>query len=573
MVIKNALERLVLEYTIEKRYYEDTREQKNCLKKIAAGLKRGDMQNSKELWGEDAEEYAVFCQYSDHIFSSDLFEELDVHIPEQNEYEKYNIIIFVKTFQEKVEARKYIREIRDYVKKKLGCGLSVIECQIINYWNNQKKQFWISIGNRVNRMEMPEKENEILCMKQEAIPRRIKAYTFTASLFDIVKMYNEIGDELFRQNVRFAIKDELDVEENIKKTLRECPEDFWYLNNGVTIIVQDANALNLDKTSRIGLDYSNYQIISVINGAQTISTAAKFWFEDTGNLDSDQNDSDLRKYAEEKTKVLLRIMCVSDSQEDCQNDLERISISLNRQKPIKSEDIAYTNPVVWEINQLCQPATLDEYHFRIVKRGEGTMGIYSYNLTDFARAVKAYRIQKPGEARTQTSNRILQYESGDPTSIYAEEILRNDAEAVFAKYYKPTNFVMRALNYYKEYGKRSDQKEHKNAPAILGNGKYYFAAFLVYVLHENTDDFTDFNYSLSKLDEDFDVCMRKYVRILGKISDEYIKKVDEEFIESNTFKSEKLYQMLINYEEDGETKTIKTELEKLKMNIREWFSD
>ena len=41
--------------------------------------------------------------------------------------------------------------------------------------------------------------------------------------------------------------------------------------------------------------------------------------------------------------MLLRIMCVNEDESDCQGEFDQISISLNRQKPIKGEDIAYTD--------------------------------------------------------------------------------------------------------------------------------------------------------------------------------------------------------------------------------------
>lgn len=388
-----------------------------------------------------------------------------------------------------------------------------------------------------------------------------------------MEMYNEVGDELFRQNVRYGIKDQLDVELNIKKTLREHPEDFWFLNNGITIIVQDYTALNLNKCESIGLDYKRSQIISVINGAQTISTAAEFWFENTGNEDTQQDDEELRNRAKSSAKVLLRIMCVVDSGDDCQKELDDISISLNRQKPIKSEDIAYTSPVILEINQLCKPEMADDVHFRITKRGEEVLGKYKYNLTDFARIVKAYKMQKPGEARTQTANNIVKYNPANSESIYANEILENDTETVFNKVYRPVNFAMRLLSYYKEYGKRAGKSENKHASAILGNGRYYFVAYIIRTLHNNQDDFTAFNYSIEKINEEFGDCVEKYVEILGKIGEEYLEESEEETIESNTFKSEKLYQMLIRYEENGADDEVKQDLTELKEKIVDWFEE
>ena len=116
-----------------------------------------------------------------------------------------------------------------------------------------------------------------------------------------------------------------------------------------------------------------------------------------------------RTRAMEQARVLLRIMCVNEDESDCQGEFDQISISLNRQKPIKGEDIAYTDPLVYEINQLFCADESDEIHFYIMKRGENVFGRYQYTLTDFARAVKAYSQQKPGEARTQSASHILEY--------------------------------------------------------------------------------------------------------------------------------------------------------------------
>lgn len=564
-----SIEKLIQQFSVEKGFYNGENEADRLIKKMARLIGRGNMVDTGELWGEEASEFAVFYQYSEEDHLEEVKEELLAHVPDENEYQMYYVIVFTDTYERKAKAGQWEKELRTCMKAKLKCGLSMIQYQALTYCGNTEKEFIISIGDRLNQIVMP--ESKFGDTEEGAIARKVEAHTYTASLYDIVKMYNEVGDELFRQNVRYGIKDQLDVETSIKKTLREHPGDFWFLNNGITIIVQDHTALNLSKNTSIGLNYKKSQIISVINGAQTISTAAEFWFADTGNTDSQKDDVQLRERARKSAKVLLRVMCVSDSEDDCQKELDEISISLNRQKPIKSEDIAYTSPVILEINQLYKPEAADNIHFRITKRGEELLGKYKYNLTDFARIVKAYKVQKPGEARTQSANKIVKYNPEASDSVYANEILVKDAEMIFDKVYRPTNFAMCLLSYYKEFGKRETKSTEKHVSAILGNGRYYFVSYMIRTLHENMEDFTDFDYPIGKINEAFDTLSRRYVEILAKVGEEYLKSSEEETIESNTFKAEKLYQMLVQYERDGADAELKHAICKWKEDVREWF--
>ena len=553
--------KLIKEFCIEHDFYFSDHESEINLRKMETSLKNGAAVDSKMLAGEEAEDFAVFLQDMDNLSLERAKSEILEHIPEENQYRLYFIVLLADTFERKVKLSKWGKEIREAVKKKIRCGLSVIRYQVLNYYSECQEKFVIDIQNRQNRIAMSGEEDA----GEGSIAKKVKAYVYTASLYDIVQMYNKVGDELFQRNVRYSIGEQLDVEKNMKKTLRENPEDFWYLNNGITIIIQNETAFDYSKKSRICLDYKSPGIISVINGAQTISTAAEFWYQDTGAADPQQDDI-LRQNAQKQAKVLLRIMCVSNGREKCQEELDKISISLNRQKPIRSEDIAYTSPVILEINQLYYADKVDDIHFRITKRGEKGSGKYQYNLTEFARAVKAYRTQKPGEARTLATNQILDYKRED--SVYVNRILEQDTEKVFNECYRPINFVMRALAYYKEAGRRISGNLEEIEESVLGNGRYYFAAYLVHVLHEDTEDFTDFAGKIENLNEDFDTILKEYLFVLKRIIWEYMKENGEKMIDSNTFKKDKLYQKLCSYNEIGQDEVLRQDVQKLEEEIR-----
>lgn len=71
--------------------------------------------------------------------------------------------------------------------------------------------------------------------------KKISGQVYTAKLRDLVDLYNCLGDELFKENVRERIDDVLGADAEIHKTLSEKPEAFWFLNNGITILADSKN--------------------------------------------------------------------------------------------------------------------------------------------------------------------------------------------------------------------------------------------------------------------------------------------------------------------------------------------
>lgn len=560
------IEQLIREFSIEKDFHDNENFTEKNMRRMLNKLETEAVADSRELWGEEASEFAVFCLYlsEEEEECSKLIDKIVNLVPDNDDYPMYQIIVLTDTFSRKVTAQGWKTKIREKIKKKIKCRLSQIDYQTLSYCGVGRGMYYISVGGRLECLEIPGRDNR----SEGAIIRKIDAYAYTADLYDIVTMYNEVGDSLFEHNVRYGIKDQLDVEESIKTTLRENPADFWYLNNGITITVQDPAAFDRKKAYRIGLDYSDPAKISVINGAQTIFAAAQFWYGHAENAGAAEDEETLRERAK-AAKVLLRVMCVSDSGTDCQEEMDEISIALNRQKPIKSEDISYTHPVIMEINQLHQSKPTDDYYFRITKRGENVLGKYKYSLIEFARIVWAYR-QEPGAARTKTANVLLKHEKDDPKSIYADEILENDTEEIFLKYYKPTNFAMRLFTYYGEFSKKTT-KEFPNKQPILAYGRYYFVAYIIRVLYGENADYSDFSYSLNKISDGFNDHVENYLDILGRVSKEYQKENSEDNIESNTFKSDKLYQKLVRYGQNGKNVQLKKDIKILNEEIRKWF--
>lgn len=132
----------------------------------------------------------------------------------------------------------------------------------------------------------------------------------------------------------------------------------------------DSKHINYDdpeniRITNIGSDYSDSLLspISIINGAQTISVANEYYSKI--NLDVEER-LQLRK-SRDYAEVILRVVSYDSSISNTENVsewIDEISVSLNRQKPIKSEDIVYNHRLINAVNKIKD----EKFGFEILKR-------------------------------------------------------------------------------------------------------------------------------------------------------------------------------------------------------------
>ncbi|SFC11312.1 AIPR protein [Polaromonas sp. OV174] len=90
---------------------------------------------------------------------------------------------------------------------------------------------------------------------------------------DLVALHKKHKKALYERNIRYFLGSrESDVNKSIQETLRTAPDEFFYLNNGVTALADLVEAPQGTKTNK----RLRLRGLSVINGAQTISSAAEF---------------------------------------------------------------------------------------------------------------------------------------------------------------------------------------------------------------------------------------------------------------------------------------------------------
>lgn len=119
----------------------------------------------------------------------------------------------------------------------------------------------------------PPVHTDITLQKYEKVESPRTTYYGVARLGDLVTLHQNHGKALYERNIRYFLGSaKSDVNKAIKATLHDAPGDFFYLNNGVTAVCD----LIEPKATKNGAKKFKVRGLSVINGAQTVASAAEF---------------------------------------------------------------------------------------------------------------------------------------------------------------------------------------------------------------------------------------------------------------------------------------------------------
>lgn len=114
---------------------------------------------------------------------------------------------------------------------------------------------------------------DIALQKHAKVETPRTTYYGIARLTDLVALHQKEGKALYERNIRYFLgSSRSDVNKAIKATLRDAPADFFYLNNGVTAVCD----LIEPKGGKAGVKKFKVRGLSIINGAQTVASAAEF---------------------------------------------------------------------------------------------------------------------------------------------------------------------------------------------------------------------------------------------------------------------------------------------------------
>ncbi|WP_239769819.1 AIPR family protein [Mammaliicoccus sp. P-M57] len=335
-------------------------------------------------------------------------------------------------------------------------------------------------------------------------------------------------DGLFNMNIRRYIKSK-NVDDPIIHSMRKSPEDFWVMNNGITIACNDYI-----------LDGDNIKVydFSIVNGGQTTHLIAK-------NLDS----------CKENFYVICKIIKKkNDSKGNERTFFNSIAEATNSQKSIQPKDLKANAPEMVHLHKIL----IEQDIYLEIKRGIPTPRKYSTNKIkneEFAQIFYSFVYQKPGTARS--SKRSLFANNNHYKSIFKLDYASDNNKVKFIKdlidLNKRIGYIIQGI---KDNNHELEIFDNEHM-IILNNGKYSIMAIigLIYRIVNNDpgsknkgdlvgDDFVygEFlsNYKEDDIDEKLKDLIVEYVQILKEIYDNEFT-LGNVTSPSNFFKTDKKY--------------------------------
>jgi hypothetical protein len=190
-----------------------------------------------------------------------------------------------------------------------------------------------------------------------------QAYFGISDGYTLKHWWKEFGRRLVSANIRHSLG-ATDVNAQIKQTAQEHPEKFWYFNNGITLIADTASKAPAKAASRSAGSFS-FTGVSIVNGAQTVSTLSKV------------DDDDVLS----RVKVAIRIVLLNEAPQHFGADVTRTN---NLQNRVEARDFAAQDP---EQSRLREEMAMEGIDYQLVRSDESIPSPTSCDLMEITAAL------------------------------------------------------------------------------------------------------------------------------------------------------------------------------------------
>lgn len=294
-----------------------------------------------------------------------------------------------------------------------------------NALTDVKVEFW-GAEQLLRAAQKPKIQNLELELAEPAI--NVGRHKDYVALVNLSKYYRFITDEngnirksIFEANIR-DYQGHNSVNQDIEKTLSNSSgEDFWWLNNGVTVLTDGATAA----TSKLML----LKDPEVVNGLQTSNEIYQYFQSNPGKLN------------EENRNILVRII-VPESEES----RDRIILATNNQTNIPKSSLRASDPIHWQIEQYFKNRGLFYDRRKNYYKNQGKKSNEIISVSFLAQCMISLLLQQPNYARARPSTLLTQEETYD--KLYSK---CQDLEVFYraAKLGRDIQLVLKKSNVYK----------------------------------------------------------------------------------------------------------------------------
>ncbi|MDY7220677.1 AIPR family protein [Halalkalibacterium halodurans] len=168
-----------------------------------------------------------------------------------------------------------------------------------------------------------------------------KAFYGQVTANQIADWWMEHGDNLFTKNIRKLLGD-TEINDEIKQTIETEPDNFWYFNNGITMICEELKR-KVGYSGGREFGFFECKKIHIINGAQTVGTIGKYAAKEAETTSLEEVLENL-----EQIYVQIRIICLQNNNNGEQyideSFANKVTKTNNRQNEIKDQDFIAMDP-------------------------------------------------------------------------------------------------------------------------------------------------------------------------------------------------------------------------------------
>jgi hypothetical protein len=223
---------------------------------------------------------------------------------------------------EKASLSKHSQHLIDDLLKELNSAGETETEEIVEFIKFNQGQVYSSFASGIGDSPI---NLEIALESWGMINNPHRAYYGMLSAKEIAKWWEDYQRKLFNKNIR-QVLGSTDVNKEIEETLIKNSDKFWYYNNGITIIADKIQKTMVGGGTH-GFGTFKLDNVSIVNGAQTVSTIGKYALKENSNLDN--------------VKVHVRIISLKDTSPEFGKDVTRAN---NRQNRIENRDFVSQDP-------------------------------------------------------------------------------------------------------------------------------------------------------------------------------------------------------------------------------------
>ncbi|MBD1864262.1 MULTISPECIES: AIPR family protein [Trichocoleus] len=306
------------------------------------------------------------------------------------------------------------------------------------------------------------------------------------------------GKGLLAENIRQSLGG-TEVNSQIKQTAATAPEKFWYFNNGITLVAEEAAKAPAGAAARSSGIFA-FKGASIVNGAQTVSSLSKV--EDDLSLG--------------KVRVSIRVILLKTAPTGFGNEVTRTNNLQNRVEP---RDFVAQDP---EQKRLRQEMAIEGIDYQFVRGGSEDSNSTSTNTS-----CELIEVTTALACATTDPDLAVQIKTG--TSRFFTDLTKPPYKTIFnpstsgAKAFNAT-VVHRKIDDWIEKKKHSLSKKSGIVWGVLVHGNRILAAAVFKKFNANlSESISDFSKQLdqNKLEA---FCDEVYDKMVSAIEAHYSTK-------------------------------------------------